>query len=106
MSRSKKKVAKTGICTGNNTEYYRLARRQLRRLNNSELSKLQNKSTPDEIDEQILTYQKRHCPAFDEWDEPTDGSQKRFNRPQEHQYRNNPEKFNRLNRFWQKYRRK
>lgn len=73
MSRSKKKVAIYHICYGNNTPYYKAARKHLRTLMKRELQKLKHHSI-EEIDEKIMGFQNKHDTKYDEWNEPTDGT--------------------------------
>lgn len=73
MSRSKKKTAIYHICYGNNTPYYRNARKHLRTIMKQEMQKLKYKS-PEEIDEKIMGFQNKHDTSYDEWNEPTDGT--------------------------------
>ena len=72
MSRSYKKYASGGICTGSNTEYYRDRNKSTRNKNKHILRNTLKKYELDDIDGFEFIENKRN-PNFDPWNEPTDG---------------------------------
>lgn len=74
MSRSRKKYAKACIAHGDNTPYYKLARKHLRTLNKQNLRHLIANFQMDEVDDKVISFQNKHDTKYDEWNEPTDGT--------------------------------
>lgn len=74
MSRSRKKHAVWHICCGNNSWYYKDARRYLRTMNRREMRNLLSHHNIELLEERIMGYQNKHNTKYDEWNEPTDGS--------------------------------
>lgn len=74
MSRSRKKIAKIGICNGNNTEYYRLRSHATRVRNRQMMRHLFANYTLDYIADNINNVLPIEISKYDSWDEPTDGS--------------------------------
>ena len=72
MSRSRKKVAKAQVCWGNNTPYYKAARKHLRVKNKQEMQRLGKDL--EVVDEKVMGFQNKHDNDYDEWNEPTDGT--------------------------------
>lgn len=72
MSRSYKKYASGGICTGSNTEYYRDRNKSTRNKNKHILRNTLKKYELDDIDGFEFIENKRN-PNYDPWNEPTDG---------------------------------
>lgn len=73
MSRSRKKVAVAHVCTGSNTEFYKDARKHLRTMMKQEMQRLKGKD-PEQIDEEVMGFQNKHDPSYNDWNEPTDGT--------------------------------
>lgn len=74
MSRSRKKYAKTGFCYGDNTPYYKLARKHLRTLNKQNLRHLIANFHIDDVADKVMSFQNKHDTKYDEGNEPTDGT--------------------------------
>ncbi len=73
MSRSFKKYASGGICSGTNTKYYRERNRSTRNKNKHILRNTLKRYDVNDIDGFELIENKRN-PNYDTWREPTDGS--------------------------------
>lgn len=71
MSRTHRNAVRQGICSGNNTEFYRNRRKKERRVNRNHLKNVVNTTYEDDIDDN-LNFEK--IPTKDDWNEPTDGS--------------------------------
>lgn len=67
MTRSRKKTPKAFICTGTNTLFYRMKRREARARNRQNLRTAMSTDDPDALVQHFK-------PIRDTWSEPTDGS--------------------------------
>lgn len=73
MSRSRRKYAVEYICQGDNTPYYKQARRHLRSMNKQEMRHLTANYNPDVIDDLVMGFDNKHDIGYNDWNEPTDG---------------------------------
>ena len=73
MSKSYAKYKTLGVCTGSNTEYYRMRNRLRRRKNNHSIKNIMANFKNEEFDDIFLEFK---IPKKDSWDEPTDGTWK------------------------------
>lgn len=73
MSRSKRKHSIYFTCQGDNTPYYKCARRHLRAINKQEMRHLLSNFIIEEIDERVMGYDNKHDTGYNDWNEPTDG---------------------------------
>lgn len=71
MSKSYGKYKSLGICTGSNTEWYRMRRKHWRRVNRNRFRNIISKYDNEEIDENFNPY---IIPKKNTWEEPTDGT--------------------------------
>lgn len=71
MSKTYRKTLRFGICTGSNTEYYEMRRRNHRKQLADELRKAVKNCEDGQIDERLLPVK---FIKKDSWDEPTDGT--------------------------------
>lgn len=75
MSKSYGKYKTIGICTGSNTEFYRDRNRRVRTKNKNNIRNLIANGNIEDFDDDFIPSKE---PRNFKWNEPTDGTRKRF----------------------------